>query len=48
MKDLLMQLTGRSDSTVIAECRRCGTTVEVETSECPECNHDGIAIYRFD
>ncbi|GAA0234547.1 hypothetical protein ACFFQF_24435 [Haladaptatus pallidirubidus] len=45
MKDLLTQITGRSYSTVIAECRQCGITVEVETSECPECNHDGIAIY---
>lgn len=40
MKDLLMQLTGRSHSTIIAECRQCGTTVEVEASECPEYNHD--------
>ncbi|WP_435157324.1 hypothetical protein [Haladaptatus sp. DFWS20] len=48
MKDLLTQLTGRSHSTVIAEYRQCGTTVEVETNVCPECDHDGIATYRFD
>ncbi len=41
MKDLLMQLTGRSHSTVIAECRQSGTPVEVETNECPECDHEG-------
>jgi len=46
MKDLLMQLTGRSHNTVIAECRQCGTTIEVETRVCPECDHDGIAIKR--
>jgi RNA polymerase subunit RPABC4/transcription elongation factor Spt4 len=43
-----MQLTGRSYSTVIAECRQCGTMVEVETLVCPECDHDGIAIHQFD
>jgi predicted Zn-ribbon and HTH transcriptional regulator len=47
MKNLLTQFTGRSHNTIIAECRQCGMTVEIEMSECPECNHDGISIYRF-
>ncbi|WP_458208774.1 hypothetical protein [Haladaptatus sp. NG-SE-30] len=48
MKDLLERLVGRTRSTVIAECRQCGTPVEVDATDCPRCGHDGIAIYRFD
>ncbi len=48
MKDLLTQLLGRSQSTVIAECRQCGTGVTVKATSCPHCGHDGIAVYRFD
>ncbi|WP_227379152.1 hypothetical protein [Haladaptatus halobius] len=48
MRNLLTRLAGRSQSTVIVECRHCGTAVSVEASDCPRFGHDGIAIYRFD
>lgn len=31
---------------VITECRHCGTTVEADTEECPECGEAAIARYH--
>ena len=30
------------------ECRHCGTKVGASVERCPNCEHDGIAVYRFD
>ncbi|MFC3958311.1 hypothetical protein [Halovivax cerinus] len=33
------------ESTIVYECRRCGTTVSSETSACPRCERGTIAAY---
>jgi uncharacterized OB-fold protein len=37
----------RSRPAVIVECRRCGTTVEPETTTCPTCSASDIARYEL-
>ena len=37
----------RSNETVVRECRRCGTAVDVGVDQCPRCGHRGIATYRI-
>ncbi|WP_049923627.1 hypothetical protein [Halopiger djelfimassiliensis] len=45
--------TGASESdaaatTVIHECRNCGTNVSAETTRCPACDGDDIVTYSID
>lgn len=44
------QDAGESDdsTTVIHECRACGTNVSAETNCCPVCNSDDIVRYSID
>ncbi|UTF55018.1 zinc ribbon domain-containing protein [Natronosalvus rutilus] len=35
-------------TTVVYECRNCGTTVDPKTSRCPHCDHDEIVEYPID
>lgn len=45
---LIGSLVLRDDSeTVVAECRKCGTTVERGAQTCPSCGSDEIAIYTI-
>ncbi|ELY49487.1 hypothetical protein [Natronorubrum sulfidifaciens] len=42
---------GRSEtpeSTVLFECRDCGTNVSADTVRCPACNGDDIVRYSID
>ncbi|WP_436929640.1 hypothetical protein [Halosimplex halobium] len=46
---LFASLVARSDAgTVVAECRRCGTTVDPDTSVCGTCDSEGIVRYDID
>jgi len=36
-----------SDETVVAECRRCGTTVDSGTTSCSVCGSDDITEYAI-
>ncbi|RKD88915.1 hypothetical protein ATJ93_3735 [Halopiger aswanensis] len=44
MDRLLSRLTRRE---TVYECRRCGTTVDDGTDNCPECGSDAIVQYRI-
>ena len=44
LRTVLFQRTG---STVIDECRRCGTTVGSAVSDCPECDCGEIVSYEI-
>ncbi|MFP8957095.1 hypothetical protein ACLI4Y_10225 [Natrialbaceae archaeon A-CW3] len=35
-------------SSLVYECRNCGTTVTPETIVCPNCDHDEIVEYPVD
>ena len=46
MKDLAKSLLFDSGgSTVVRECRRCGTTVSSTVQTCPQCTSDDIVEY---
>ncbi|AHF98970.1 hypothetical protein HALLA_08910 [Halostagnicola larsenii XH-48] len=48
MRDVLKTvLFQRSNSTVVDECRRCGTTVGSTASDCPECDCEEIVSYTI-
>ncbi|QLH80099.1 hypothetical protein [Halosimplex pelagicum] len=34
--------------TVVAECRRCGTTVDADTAVCATCGSEDIVEYSID
>jgi ribosomal protein L37E len=36
-----------SDETVVAECRRCGTSVDSGTASCSACGSDDITEYAI-
>ena len=36
-----------TDETVVAECRRCGTTVDTGTVSCSVCESEAIAEYTI-
>lgn len=36
-----------SDRTIIFECRRCGTTLEAISEDCPYCEVDDIVRYEI-
>ncbi len=38
-------VSGRPD--VFRECRRCGTTIEADTDDCPVCGSTDIATYQL-
>jgi len=38
----------RDRTLVITECRRCGTSVDGESSTCPVCATDEIATYAIE
>lgn len=40
--------TAESGTTVIYECRNCGTNVSDETTCCPACESDDIVRYTID
>ncbi|WP_459191440.1 hypothetical protein [Halosimplex sp. J119] len=44
---LLTSLVADRD-TVVVECRRCGTTVDPDTSVCSACDCEEFAEYRID
>lgn len=49
MKTLLERvLVGSDGSTVVEECRRCGTTLESGGPRCPACGRDDIARYHIE
>ena len=37
-----------TDSELFFECRRCGTTVDAETDECPVCESESIVVPEID
>jgi rubrerythrin len=45
----LAKLLGRFDrrQETVRECRRCGTTVELDEEACPTCDSTEIASYRL-
>jgi ribosomal protein L37E len=46
---LFASLVARNDAgTVVAECRRCGTTVDAGTSVCATCGSEDIVRYEID
>ncbi|WP_436910349.1 hypothetical protein [Halosimplex marinum] len=46
---LFASLVARDDpGTVVAECRRCGTTVEADTSVCATCGSEDIVRYDIE
>jgi rubrerythrin len=36
-----------TDRVVLYECRRCGTTVDAGSEQCPRCGVDSIARYEI-
>jgi rubrerythrin len=36
-----------SSETVLYECRNCGTTLEEDSEECPECSATEVATYQL-
>ncbi|SDD69168.1 hypothetical protein SAMN05192552_10409 [Natrinema hispanicum] len=48
MKELFKSLLFRtSESTVVRECRRCGTEVSASDTCCPQCEADTISEYKI-
>lgn len=46
MKELAKSLLFDSgDSTVVRECRRCGTSVSSTVQSCPQCDSEDIVEY---
>ncbi|MFC7200844.1 hypothetical protein [Halospeciosus flavus] len=43
----LLRRRGRG-TTVIRECRHCGTTLCESAERCPCCGRDEVAVYEFD
>ncbi|QLH75778.1 hypothetical protein HZS55_18020 [Halosimplex rubrum] len=41
-------VTRAEPETVVAECRRCGTTVDADTSVCATCGSEDIVRYDID
>ncbi|QPV65187.1 hypothetical protein I7X12_17670 [Halosimplex litoreum] len=41
-------VTRAAPETVVAECRRCGTTVEPGTAVCATCGSEDIVRYTID
>ncbi|WP_193366308.1 hypothetical protein [Halosimplex carlsbadense] len=41
-------VTRATPETVVAECRRCGTSVESDTSVCGTCGSEDIVRYSID
>ncbi|WP_167837252.1 hypothetical protein [Halosimplex halophilum] len=41
-------VTRAEPGTVVAECRRCGTTVDADTSVCGACGSEEIVRYDID
>ncbi len=39
---------GTTESTVIRECRRCGTEVTASVDRCPACGATAISEYRIE
>lgn len=49
MKELISALLfGTSESTVVRECRRCGTGVSATATSCPQCGVDDIIEYTLE
>lgn len=48
MSLLASLVTRAADETVVAECRRCGTAVDADTSVCPTCGSEDIVWYSID
>ncbi|MDQ2052300.1 hypothetical protein RBH26_17645 [Natronolimnohabitans sp. A-GB9] len=49
LRNALQTVLFRTESsTVIEECRRCGTTRESGATVCPTCGSTGIARYHID
>jgi predicted Zn-ribbon and HTH transcriptional regulator len=42
-----LRALGRDRSTVLRECRDCGTTLDDQLSECPTCGSSEIAAYEL-
>jgi rubrerythrin len=42
---LFARLFAGSEPHVVYECRRCGESVDSETSNCPVCGHSEISEY---
>jgi len=40
-------LAWTTQTEVVYECRRCGTTVDSNTETCPTCGADAIAQHRI-
>ena len=45
LKPLRQAVTGNTQTDVVCECRRCGTTVCPETRVCPACEATDIVHY---
>jgi len=41
-------VTRAAPETVVAECRRCGTSVESDTAVCATCGSEDIVRYSID
>jgi rubrerythrin len=46
LRSLLRHVLG--SETVLSECRNCGTTLEDDGEQCPECGATDVATYRLD
>lgn len=47
--DSVTDLLDRGGPNVIQECRRCGTSVEADVDECPNCGPEATLVqYEFD
>lgn len=47
MFETLRSLIGDSTNTSFYECRQCGTSLETESDNCPECGAAEIAQFNF-
>ncbi|SFL32421.1 hypothetical protein SAMN04487950_3356 [Halogranum rubrum] len=45
LRALLRHVFGSED--ILYECRNCGTTLEEDTEQCPECGATDIATYQL-
>ncbi|ELY95142.1 hypothetical protein C483_02221 [Natrialba hulunbeirensis JCM 10989] len=45
--DLNRLLARTSQTEVVYECRRCGTTVDSDAETCPACESDAIVQHRI-
>lgn len=43
----LIETLRRDRPVVVAECRHCGTSVDTDTTTCPVCEAEAIAIYNI-